>query len=78
MDVGVGLKGDLYRRASALAGDALSFGPRAQVAGGFDGHGSALGGSDFQAKGSVGFRGLDGELQTSKPLPVIPANSSYG
>jgi hypothetical protein len=35
LDVGVGLKGDLHRRASALAGDALGFGPGAQVAGGF-------------------------------------------
>ena len=36
------------------------------------------GGSNFQAKGSTGFRGLQGELRMSKPLPVIPANSSYG
>ena len=63
LDVGVGLKGDLHRRASALAGDALGFGPGAQVAGGFDGHGGALGGSDFQAKGSVGFRGLESQLR---------------
>ena len=49
LNVGVGLKGDLYWRASALAGDALGFGPRAQVAGGFHGYGGALGGSDFEA-----------------------------
>jgi len=78
LDVGVRLKDDLHRRASALAGDALGFGPSVLVAGGFDGHDGSLGGSDFQAQRSIGGRGLDGELRMSKPLPVIPANSSYG
>ena len=36
------------------------------------------GGSDFEAQRSVGFRGLEGELQTSKQLPVISTCSSYG
>jgi hypothetical protein len=63
LDVGVGLKGDLHRRASALAGDALGFGPGAQVAGGFDRHGGALGGSNFEAQRSVGFRRLESQLR---------------
>ena len=52
-----------------MAGDALGFGPRAQVAGGFDGHGRALRGSDFEAKGSVGFRGLESQLRGLSTVP---------
>ena len=50
LDIGVGLKGHFHRGGVALAGDALGFGPGVQVAGSFDGHGGALGGSDFEGQ----------------------------
>ena len=62
LDGGVGFQGDFHRSAIALAGDALGFNPGVQVAGGFDGHGRARWGSDLEGQGTVGRRGLEGDL----------------
>ena len=63
LDVGIGLEGDFDGGSVALAGDALGFGPGAQVAGGFHGHGGALGRSDFETQRSIGFRGLESQVR---------------
>ena len=46
----VGVEGDFNRGAIALAGDALGFDPRVQVACGFDGYGRSLRGADFEGQ----------------------------
>ena len=50
LDVGVGVEGDFHWGAVALAGDALGFDPRVQVAGGFDGYGRSLRGADLEGQ----------------------------